>query len=82
MLVLYRHNMRFSATKLRANLYKVLDNVLKTGVPVEINRGGKILRIVPVKPKEKLDNLKPHPDYLAAEPESLVHLDWSKEWRP
>ena len=74
--------MRFSATKLRANLYKVLDNVLKTGVPVEINRGGKILRIVPVKPKEKLDNLKPHPDYLTVEPESLVHLDWSKEWRP
>jgi hypothetical protein len=33
-----------------------------------------------MKPKAKLDNLKPHPDYLAAKPESLV--DWSKEWRP
>lgn len=74
--------MRFSATKLRANLYKVLDSVLKTGVPVEINRGGKLLKIVPVKPKAKLDNLKPHPNYLGVEPESLVHLDWSKEWRP
>lgn len=74
--------MRFSATKLRANLYKVLDSVIKTGVPVEINRGGKLLKIVPVKPKQKLDNLKPHPGYLAVEPESLVHMDWSKEWRP
>jgi prevent-host-death family protein len=74
--------MRFSATKLRANLYKVLDSVLKTGMPVEINRGGKFLRIVRVAPKDKLDNLKPHPDYLAVKPESLVHMDWSKEWRP
>jgi len=74
--------MRFSATNLRANLYKVLDSVLKSGVPVEIDRRGKLLKIVPVKPKGKLDNLKPHPDYLVAKPESLVHMDWSKEWRP
>jgi len=74
--------MRFTATNLRANLYKVLDRVLKTGVPVEINRQGKLLKIVPMKPKAKLDNLKPHPDYLAVKPESLVHTDWSKEWRP
>lgn len=74
--------MRYSATKLRANLYKVLDSVIKTGVPVEIARGGKLLKIVPVKPKAKLDNLKPRPNYLATDPESLVHMDWSKEWRP
>jgi antitoxin (DNA-binding transcriptional repressor) of toxin-antitoxin stability system len=74
--------MRFKATKLRANLYKVLDNVLNSGIPVEIDRRGKLLKIVPMKPKEKLDNLKSHPDYLAVEPESLVHVDWSKEWHP
>ena len=74
--------MRFTATKLRANLYKVLDSVLKTGMPIVIDRRGKLLKIVPMKPKEKLDNLKSHPDYLAVDPESLVHIDWSKEWRP
>jgi hypothetical protein len=39
--------MRFTATNLRANLYKVLGRVLKTGMPVEINRQGKLLQIVP-----------------------------------
>lgn len=73
--------MRFTATRLRANLYRVLDKVLKTGVPVEIERGGGILRIVPVAPRDKLANLKRRKDYLAAEPESLVHIDWSGEWR-
>jgi len=81
-MMLNRIPMRFTATKLRANLYKVLDRVLKTGVPVEINRQGKLLKIVPMTPTSKLDNLKPHPDYLAVKPEALVHMDWSKEWRP
>jgi hypothetical protein len=26
--------------------------------------------------------LRPHPEYLKADPESLVHMDWSEEWRP
>ena len=73
--------MRFTATRLRANLYRVLDRVLKTGVPVEIERGGKILRIVPAEPRDKLANLKRR-NYLATDPESLVHVDWSGEWRP
>ncbi len=74
--------MRFSATKLRANLYRVLDKVLKTGVPVEIERDGKLLKIVPVEAQDKLKNLKPHKSYLATDPQSLVHVDWSEEWRP
>ena len=74
--------MRFSPTRLRANLYRVLDKVLKTGVPVEIERDGKLLKIVPVEAQDKLKNLKPHKGYLAADPQSLVHVDWSGEWRP
>ena len=30
-----------SATELQKNLYRLLDEVLKTGVPVEIERKGK-----------------------------------------
>ena len=73
---------RFSATKLRANLYRVLDEVLATGIPVEIEREGKLLRIVPAEPFDKLKRLRPHPDYLACDPDELVHLDWSSEWSP
>jgi prevent-host-death family protein len=74
--------MRFTATGLRANLYRVLDRVAKTGVPVEIERDGKILKIVPAGARDKLAGLKRRKRYLAADPESLVHIDWSGEWRP
>lgn len=74
--------MPFSTTKLRANLYRVIDKVLKTGVPVEVERKGKLVRIVPVEPEDKLKNLAPHPDYLAGDPQAIVHMDWSSEWRP
>jgi antitoxin (DNA-binding transcriptional repressor) of toxin-antitoxin stability system len=75
-------SIRYTATKLRANLYKVLDQVLKTGKPVEIERDGKLLRIVAVKPPNKLDKLTPHPDYIAGNPEEIVHMEWYAEWKP
>lgn len=73
--------MALKASSLRENIYRILDQVLETGVPVEIERHGKLLRIVPEEPKSKLSNLKARP-YLLADPEDLVHLDWSGEWRP
>ena len=72
----------YSVSALRADLYRVLDGVLETGVPVEIERRGKRLRIVPADDQGPLERLTPHPGYLAADPESLVHLDWSGEWQP
>ena len=72
----------FSVSRLRENLYKVLDRVLETGVPVEVERKGQLLRIVPAERPDRLANLSPHPDYLRSDPESLVHIDWSGEWRP
>jgi antitoxin (DNA-binding transcriptional repressor) of toxin-antitoxin stability system len=72
----------YSVSRLRANLYKVLDRVLETGVPVEVERKGQRLRIVPVDAGARLANLSAHPDYLRTDPESLVHMDWSGEWRP
>lgn len=39
--------MPYSATRLRQNLYAILDSVLENGQPVEIERKGHILRIVP-----------------------------------
>jgi antitoxin (DNA-binding transcriptional repressor) of toxin-antitoxin stability system len=71
----------YSVSRLRANLYRLLDRVLKTGVPVEVEREGRRLRIVPVESGSRLDNLKPQARYLNADPETLVHVDWSAEWR-
>lgn len=74
--------MAISASRLRANVYKVLDEVLETGTPVEIERRGKRLRIVPADPPRRLERLVRRPGYLKVDPESIVHLDWSDEWRP
>ena len=49
-----------TASKLRANIYNVLDKVLETGVAVEINRKGRTLKIIPVGRPSKLSNLKNH----------------------
>jgi len=68
-------------SRLRANLYRVLDRILETGAPVEILRKGRRLRIVPEQSR-KLDLLKPHPNYIRGEPEELVHMDWSDQWHP
>lgn len=76
--------MAVTASKLRENVYRILDHVLKTGEPVEIIRGGQKLKIIPVEEpgKRKLDRLPQRPETLLTDPEDLVHLDWSKEWRP
>jgi len=73
---------RYSVSKLRADLFRVLDRVLATGVPVEIERNGKILKIIPGETPDKLANIKAHPEYMKCDPDSLVHIDWSEEWRP
>ena len=67
-------------SRLRANLYRLLDHVLRTGEPIEIDRGGKKLLIVPKEKQAKLNNLLRR-DVIVGDPEDLVHLDWSREWR-
>lgn len=74
--------MKLTASKLRENIYRILDRILDTGVPVEIERRGKRLKIVPIRAPEKLDNLKRRPGFLKCDPEEIVHTDWSGEWRP
>jgi len=72
--------MVMTPSQLRANIYRVLDQVLETGVPVEVERRGKRLKIVSTEPRSKLDNLEPHPEYLMGDPEDIVHMDWSIYW--
>jgi prevent-host-death family protein len=66
-------------TELRGNLYKLIDEVLNSGIPLEIERGGRKVRIVPVEPVDKLKNLIPRPEIINGDPEDLVNLSWEQE---
>ena len=72
--------MGISVTKLRANLYEIVDQVIETGIPVEIERKGERIRLVPVRRGSKLDRLVSRPATIIGDPERIVHLDWSGEW--
>jgi antitoxin (DNA-binding transcriptional repressor) of toxin-antitoxin stability system len=71
--------MKITASALRQDIYRILDRVLETGEEVEIERKGQVLRIVPPRPRRRLD-LLPKRDYFVGDPEDLVHIDWSEEW--
>jgi hypothetical protein len=77
--------MALTASKLRANVYRLLDEVLETGKPLEIERNGKTLLIVPKEGKKKqskLDNIPTRPGAIIGDPDELIHMDWSSEWNP
>lgn len=68
-----------SPTELRANIYKLLEEVLNTGVPIEINKGGRKLRIVPVEKSDKLQNLVSRPSVITGNPDDLADIHWEHE---
>jgi len=72
--------MPITASKLRENVYRILDEAIETGKPVEVIRKGTILTIVPPKRVSWLDNLKKRPGLFVGDPEDIVHIDWLKEW--
>ena len=72
--------MTVSASELRQNVYRLLDQVLTTGEPLEIKRKGRTLRIVPDAPPNRLQRLRPRPDAIVGDPEDLVSIDWSDTW--
>ena len=62
------------------DIFQILDKVAETGMPLEIKRRGKRLIICPA--ENKLDRLEPHPEFIVGNPDDLVHIDWSTEWKP
>ncbi|MGI9054092.1 MAG: type II toxin-antitoxin system Phd/YefM family antitoxin [Ilumatobacteraceae bacterium] len=73
--------MSVTASKLRENVYRILDEVLATGVPVDIVRNGRTLRIAAVDEPTRVGRLVRRPEAINGDPDDLVHLDWSAEWR-
>jgi Phd_YefM. len=71
--------MKVTASKLRENIYQILDEVIETGTPVEIARKGVILRIVPEKRPSKLARLRKRTGF-DGNPDEIIGIDWSREW--
>jgi prevent-host-death family protein len=75
-----------TATKLRADLYRVIDGVIKTGVPVEVELRGRKVRIVPAEPRDKLATLPKRPGVIVGDPGRLPRVKtfdekkWRKKW--
>ena len=74
--------MAVSASILRANVYRLLDQALETGLPIEVERKGKILPITPESPPSKLGRLTRRATYIRGDANDQVHMDWSSEWKP
>lgn len=75
--------MPVTASKLRENIYNILDTVLISGQPVEIERKGRILRIVADPPApSRLARMKKRPGMINGDPNDLVDVEWSAGWNP
>jgi len=73
--------MRLTASKLRQEVYKILDEIIQTGRPAEIERNGYILKIVPVKHNfRKLSKLKKR-RLTNEDSNNFEHIDWQMEWK-
>ena len=70
---------KVTPTQLRADIYNLLDEVLRTGLPLEINKGDKKLRIVPVEQVDKLENLISRPESIQGDPDDLAEIHWTDE---
>jgi antitoxin (DNA-binding transcriptional repressor) of toxin-antitoxin stability system len=73
--------MSITASKLRADVYRILDRAIETGEAVEIERNGVIVRLVPPQRRHWLDRL-PKRDAIVGDPLELAEVDWSTLWDP
>ena len=66
-------------TELRNNIYNVLDEVLATGIPVEIIRKGRILKIIVTDPIDKLKNLSVKSGFITGDSKDLPDIHWDED---
>ncbi|MFZ1769399.1 MAG: type II toxin-antitoxin system prevent-host-death family antitoxin [Caldilinea sp.] len=65
-----------TATELRSDIYNLLEEVLATGIPLEVTKGGRKLRIAAVEPVDKFADMEFRPDVINGDPGDLVHIEW------
>lgn len=77
-------------SKLRADVYRVLDRILATGEPVQVERKGRRLVIsvaegfdAPEPPRcRRLEDFAISPTLLVGDADDIVEIDWSRYWDP
>jgi len=76
--------MKITISRLRENIYNIIDGVIDSGVPVFIRRKGKTLKITIEGKVDKLENLKglEKRKIIHGEPDELIHMDWSQKNQP
>ena len=77
--------MTISASTLRQNVYKILDEVIETGKEIELSRKGKKLKIILdsssiSKQKNNLLNLKKR-KIISCKADDLIYVDWYSKWK-
>jgi hypothetical protein len=71
--------MRIKASKLRADIYNILDSVITSGEVVEVERGGTIIRITADRALSKLEKLKKRKT-TRGNVDKIYNITWEKEW--
>ena len=76
--------MKVTATKLRSELYQILDRVLATGESVEVTRAEGTVVIKPLLSEKRSRKRKPqpNPNLVVGDPDELIHFDWVSHWKP
>ncbi len=68
-----------TATQLHADLYSLLDEVLKTGTPLHISHKDQIPTIKQLARPDKPENLIPRTDSIPGNPDDLADIQWEPE---
>lgn len=71
--------MRITASQLRQDIFRILDQVIEKNEIVEILRKGQVIRIVSLKKQAKLKNLTKR-KYSDEPLSAFDHIDWTNEW--
>lgn len=71
--------MELSATRLRQNLYSILDKALESGETIIVKRSGRCLRIIPEMTQSKFSRLKRR-RITSGNGSDLSDIHWDKEW--
>ena len=67
--------LKMTASRFRANLDRVLDEVIEKGTVVLIRRRWRAIRIAADEPARKLDRLVARPECVVGDPDALVHVN-------
>ncbi len=71
-----------TATQLRQNVYRILDEVLESGRPAEIVRHGRKLLIMPEEPRRLQLHELPRRQIMNCTLDELVATSWEQSWNP